>query len=124
MRALAIDGQHQEVYIPYSTSMRDFGTVTILRRSGSEERSEVELDQMVVRASNADAVAPTARVVGAVLARFHKKKDYEIVVPLELLRQKEQTQAVFNVVMVLIAAISLRVPTRTGGPQNPVPSLT
>ncbi len=108
-KALAIDGQHQEVYIPYSTSMRDFGTVTILRRSGSEERSEVELDQMVVRAANADAVAPTARVVASVLARFHKKKDYEIVVPLELLRQKEQTQAVFNVVMVLIAAISLLV---------------
>ncbi len=108
-KALAIDGQHQEVYIPYSTSMRDFGTVTILRRSGSEERSEVELDQMVVRASSADAVAPTARVVGAVLARFHAKQDYEIVVPLELLRQKEQTQAVFNVVMVLIAAISLLV---------------
>ncbi len=108
-KALAIDGQHQEVYIPYSTSMRDFGTVTILRRGGSEERSEVELDQMVVRAENADAVGPTSRVVGAILARFHEKKDYEIVVPLELLRQKEQTQAVFNVVMVLIAAISLLV---------------
>lgn len=48
-KALAIDGQHQEVYIPYSSSMRDYGTMTILRRAGSEERSIVELDQMVVR---------------------------------------------------------------------------
>ena len=56
-----------------------------------------------------DAVAATARVVGSILARVHKKKDYEIVVPIELLRQKEETQAVFNVVMVLIAAISLLV---------------
>lgn len=108
-KALAIDGQHQEVYIPYSTAMRDFGTMTILRRGGSEERSIVELDQMVVRAASADAVGPTARVISSVLARFHKKQDYEIVVPLELLRQKEQTQAVFNLVMVLIAAISLLV---------------
>jgi putative ABC transport system permease protein len=108
-KALAIDGQHQEVYIPYSTSMRDFGTMTILRRGGSEERSKVELDQMVVRAASADAVGPTARVISAVLARFHEKRDYEIVVPLELLRQKEETQAVFNLVMVLIAAISLLV---------------
>jgi len=108
-KALAIDGQHQEVYIPYSTSMRDFGTMTILRRGGSEERSIVELDQMVVRAKDAEAVGPTARVVGSVLARFHETKDYEIVVPQELLRQKEQTQEVFNVVMVLIASISLLV---------------
>ncbi|MEO6710512.1 MAG: ABC transporter permease [Planctomycetota bacterium] len=108
-KALAIDGQHQEVYIPYTSSMRDYGTMTILRRAGSEERSIVQLDQIVVRATNSDAVAPTARVLGSLLARFHEKKDYEIVVPLELLRQKEQTQAVFNVVMVLIAAISLLV---------------
>ena len=108
-KALAIDGQHQEVYIPYSTSMREYGTMTFVRRAGSEERSIVELDQMVVRATNADAVEPTARVLASVLAHSHEKKDYEIVVPAELLRQKQETQDVFNVVMVLIAAISLLV---------------
>lgn len=108
-KALSIDGQHQEVYIPYTTSMRDYGTMTILRRGGSEERSDVQLDQMIVRAVDADAVEPTASVVAAVLQRFHPKKDYEIVVPKELLRQKQETQDVFNIVMVLIAAISLLV---------------
>jgi putative ABC transport system permease protein len=42
-----------------------------------------------------------------VLERLHKKKDYEIVVPLELLQQSEATQRTFTLVMILIASISL-----------------
>jgi len=41
------------------------------------------------------------------LGKLHDRKDYEIIIPLELLEQSKETQAVFNVVMVLIAAISL-----------------
>jgi putative ABC transport system permease protein len=52
-------------------------------------------------------VFDTARVLSAVLGRLHERQDYEIVVPLELLQQSERAQEVFNVVMVLIAAISL-----------------
>jgi putative ABC transport system permease protein len=106
-KALAIDDRAQEVYIPYTTSMRTFGTLTFIERGGSADRSVVELDQIIVMARNAELVRPTSRMVAAVLKALHKKQDYEIVVPLELLEQSEKTQAVFNVVMVLIAAISL-----------------
>lgn len=105
--ALAIDERAQEVYIPYETSMADFGTFTYVNRGGQEERSQVELDQMIVVTKSSDAVEPTARVLGAMLEHFHDKKDYNVVVPLELLKQSEETQKVFNIVMVLIAAISL-----------------
>ncbi|MBK7875861.1 MAG: ABC transporter permease [Planctomycetes bacterium] len=108
-KALAIDGRTQEVYIPYTTSMRTFGTMTFVRKSGSEERTLVELDQMIVVAKSADLVRPTARIIANVLERNHKRKDWEIVVPLELLQQSERTQAVFNAVMLVIAAISLLV---------------
>jgi putative ABC transport system permease protein len=87
--------------------MRTFGTLTYIQRGGSEDRSIVELDQMIVVATGAEAVYPTSRVISAVLEHFHKKRDYEIVIPLEQLEQLERTQAVFNIVMVLIAAISL-----------------
>ena len=106
-KALAIDGRSQEVYIPYSTSMRTFGTVTFVERSGSQEFSEVELDQVILRTASTDEVFSTAQTVDALLERFHDRKDYEIVVPLELLRQKEETQKTFNLVMILIASISL-----------------
>ena len=106
-KALAIDESAQEVYIPYATSMRTFGTLTFIERGGSADRSIVELDQLIVMAETPELVYPTSRMIAAILGKLHKKKDYEIVIPLELLEQSEKTQAVFNVVMVLIAAISL-----------------
>ena len=106
-KALALDDRAHEVYVPYTTSMRTFGTTTFIQRGGSEERSVVELDQVIVMAKSAELVYPTARILAAMLEKAHEKKDYEIVIPLELLEQSEKTQAVFNVVMVLIAAISL-----------------
>ena len=41
--------------------------------------------------------------------RFHPKLDYELVVPLRLLRQAEETKRIFNLVLGSIAAISLLV---------------
>jgi putative ABC transport system permease protein len=106
-KALALDDRAQEIYIPYSTSMRTFGTLTYVERGGSADRSIVDLDQLIVVADSPDLVFTTARIVAAILGRFHTRKDYEIVVPLELLEQSARAQAVFSVVMVLIAGISL-----------------
>ncbi len=41
--------------------------------------------------------------------RNHKKKDYQIDVPLEMLRRAERTKQIFNIVLGSIAAISLLV---------------
>jgi putative ABC transport system permease protein len=106
-KALAIDDRAQEIYVPYSTSMRTFGTATWIERGGTSERSIVELDQLIVVAKEAAEVWSTSRVLSAILKSLHKKRDFEIVIPLELLEQSEKTQQVFNVVMVLIAGISL-----------------
>ena len=106
-KALAIDERAQEVYIPYSTSMRTFGTFESVVRTGSREMTEVELDQIIVEAKTAEVVYPTAKMITAILENGHEKQDFEVVVPLELLQQSERTQQVFNVVMVLIASISL-----------------
>jgi len=43
------------------------------------------------------------------MERNHPKKDYEIVVPLELLKRAEETKRIFNIVLGSIAAISLLV---------------
>ena len=55
----------------------------------------------------------------ALLEKFHKRADFAVVVPKELLRQAAMMRAMFNVLLVLIAGISLLV----GGiemRQNPV----
>lgn len=107
--ALAIDERSQEVYIPYSTSMRTFGTLDQVVRTGSREITEVDLDQIIVQTTDADSVYTTAKMISSILANGHDKRDYEVVVPLALLEQSERTQQVFNVFMLLIASISLLV---------------
>ena len=108
-KALALDGRALEVYIPYSTSMRSYGTITNLEKKGGSERTEVELDQIIVSVGDVDSVFDSARMIDSVLTRFHDRRDFEVVVPLALLQQSEETRKVFSIVMVLIAAISLLV---------------
>ena len=108
-KALNIDSTTQEVYIPYETSMRTLGTVTLIERAGSQEFTQVDLDQIVVTTTGENHVLRTSQMLTAALKKLHDRVDYEIVVPLELLKQSEETQRVFNLVMILIASISLLV---------------
>ena len=73
-KALAIDDRAQEIYIPYTTSMRTFGTATWIERGGTSERSIVELDQLIVVAKEAAQVWSTSRVLSAILKNLHKKR--------------------------------------------------
>ena len=69
----------------------------------------MELHQIIVQVDTDENVQPVASAIEYMLKRFHKKKDYEISVPLALLRQAEATKRTFNIVMGSIAGISLLV---------------
>jgi putative ABC transport system permease protein len=60
-----------------------------------------------VECQNESLVEKAVPQIKQILLRFHKKKDYEFIVPLQLLRQAEQTKRIFNIVLGSIAAISL-----------------
>ncbi len=94
-------------YIPLSTAKSHFGEVLIRRSTGSFEAERVELHEAIIKVDSQDAVEETARVVAEILSRHHKKADWEMLVPLELLRQAERTKQIFNTVLGAIAAISL-----------------
>jgi putative ABC transport system permease protein len=98
-----------EIYAPYQTVLARRGTMSVSRKSGSFEATNIELNQIVVEAATQADVLPVARMLRAILERFHTDKDYRITVPLELLEQKRRTQQVFNVALLLIAGISLLV---------------
>jgi putative ABC transport system permease protein len=51
----------------------------------------------------------TSRRLEAYLRSTHKEKDYEIILPFELMKQQEATQRIFTIVMASIASISLLV---------------
>ena len=97
------------VYIPLSTSRTRFGEILIRRSAGSFEAEEVQLHQVTVQMRDTAAVETADPQIKTLLGRFHDQNDYEIIVPLQLLRQAEQTKRIFSVVLGSIAAISLLV---------------
>ena len=106
---LGIDDRAMEVYVPFDTVIDRFGLANVTRRSGTYENTRVELHQIVCAINSEDNVMLAARGIQAILTSFHEKKDYQITVPLELLASKQKTQQVFNVVLPVIAGISLLV---------------
>jgi len=98
-----------DAYIPLSVARERFGDVFTQRTSGSFTSERVELHQLIVEVKTLEDVEPTAAAIETMLARFHKKKDYRISVPLALLRQAEATKRTFNIVLGSIAGISLLV---------------
>ncbi len=54
-------------------------------------------------------VDETAAIINHLLQIYHDQEDYAVVVPKELLAQAERTRAMFNVLLVVIAGISLMV---------------
>lgn len=97
------------MYVPLSTSRARFGELLIRRTAGSEEREKVELHEIKVQMRDSAAVESADPQIKALLGRFHAKQDYETVVPLQLLRQAEETKRRYNIVLGSIAAISLLV---------------
>jgi putative ABC transport system permease protein len=67
------------------------------------------VDEIVVRVAEAESVVAAAETARAVAARVGDGAPFEVIVPREILRQRERTQRIFNVVTGAIAAISLLV---------------
>ncbi len=106
---IQLPDQEVDAYIPLNVARQRFGDVTTRRSSGSQEREQVELHQLIVQVASNETVEATAFGISAMLERFHKKVDYQVDVPLGLLRQAEATKRTFNIVLGSIAGISLLV---------------
>ena len=95
-------------FIPLSSSRRRFGDV--VHNPESNRREQVELHEIKVKLPDMEQVEAAAEVLHTMLARDHgSAKDIEITVPLELLRKAEATERMFNLVLAVIASISLLV---------------
>lgn len=69
-----------------------------------------ELDQIILKVTNSDFVKTTSDFVDQIIFRRHNyEKNYKLIVPEQLLKQSEETQRIFNIVMGAIAGISLLV---------------
>jgi putative ABC transport system permease protein len=128
VKDLGIRDANMDVYVPLPTMLRryrDRGEVTQEEMElaaqefnsvdssetddqRAEKRNYHQLDKVIVQVDSADAVAPVAEVIRRMLQRRHNDvTDFEITVPEQLLKERQHTKAIFNVVLGAIASISL-----------------
>jgi len=98
-----------DAYIPIAVARERFGDIVSQSSAGTRIREMVELHQVIVEVDSDEMVEQTAAGIETLFGQFHKKKDYQISVPLALLRQAEATRRTFNIVLGSIAGISLLV---------------
>ena len=120
----ALRDLNSDIYIPITISIVDYqiysqqampatlANLIALRRKMRTRPSTANspISEIIIQVDNDVATVPTASIVRSVLNRSHKGiRDYEIIIPAELLKQSQQTQRIFNIVMAAIASISLLV---------------
>jgi putative ABC transport system permease protein len=98
------------IYIPVTTVKNRLGETSMQTSATSGSTMErIELQEIIVQVHSIDQVVSTRQSVQVLLSLSHKKNDYEIIVPLELMRRARDVQRIFTMVLGSIAAISLLV---------------
>ncbi len=88
---------------------RDVNRMAIVPMTCAPDPGE-RVDEISIRIQEADAVESSARLIDSVLVRRHRgARDFELVVPKELIAGYERARFQFNVVVGAVAAISLLV---------------
>ena len=96
------------IYIPLTTAQDRFGETSVQMNSSSGMTMEkVELQEIVVKVNDLIQIIPAKQSVETLLKKYHKKNDYAITVPLELMKRQQDIQRIFTIVLGSIAAISL-----------------
>ena len=101
--------QSHRIYIPISTMKSRYGDLIIKDSSGSFSAEEIQLHKVVLQMADPESVLTAESQIINLINRTHKKQDYKLTVPLQLLKQAQETQKMFNIVLGSIAAISLLV---------------
>ena len=100
MEGVEVDDRGNDVIMPLNTALDRLG-----RKSGAAELTEIQ-----VRVGEVEAVEGHVAVAQRAITRLHRDQaDVTVVVPLKLLEQSRAQQRIFNLVMGLIAGISLLV---------------
>lgn len=89
-------------YVPLSTYWRN-----IFDFYGRSERGIPTVSKVVFEVENPTLVLETASIIRKRLDETHDQDDFEVLVPLELLKRAENTRIMFIAMLGLVAAISL-----------------
>jgi len=120
---LGISSTDNKIFIPAKTLIMRFRNRALIRAdevemvaaSGSTgENNQPEninqLDKIIVQVNETENLSSTAEVIRRMLLRRHNNLyDFEVTIPELLLKQQQRTKNIFNIVLGVIAGISLLV---------------
>jgi putative ABC transport system permease protein len=95
------------VFMPFEYDRARVGKDIVTVKENSESIDRIEVSQITLTVDDVTNVKRTAAAVKSVIDQFHPTKDVAVVVPLELLRKTEETQLAFQVILGVIAGVSL-----------------
>lgn len=119
---MGISSSDNKIFIPAKTMTMRFKNRALVRADEVERASGArgrrnnnnrndninQLDKIIVQVAETDQLAPTAEIVKRMLLRRHNELyDFEVTIPELLLKQQQRTKNIFNVVLGVIAGISL-----------------
>ena len=118
---LGIRDLNQDVYIPTNTFLVRYKDRKIIvddvnvrnsNQNGPKNKNfrgnYHQIDKLTIQVFNSNELKATAEVVSKMLKRRHNDVlDYEITIPIQLLKQQQKTKQIFNIVLSIIAGISL-----------------
>lgn len=107
--SLSAEDFNRDVYIPITTDRARFGEMIVYETSGAMSFERIELSQITVQVQEREQVRMVARVIEDLLGAYHRRQDYKVTIPLQLLEQAEQTQRIFSLLLGSTAGISLLV---------------
>jgi putative ABC transport system permease protein len=100
---------NKDVYIPLQTCKVRFGEKVFIRQSGSRSGEQVELSQVTLTVEDMDDVRPASQIVRDILESRHHRSDWTVTVPLDRLKEAEDTKNRMTNLLAAIAGISLMV---------------
>lgn len=115
---LGIRDYNGDIFIPITTALLRFENRAVITKSdigsrGGNEQTMAnyhQIDRAVIRVSESKQLRATADLMARILKRKHRDViDYEVEVPELLIQQEQKTQETFNLVLAVIAGISLLV---------------
>ncbi len=107
--AVGLQDFNNDIYVPITSAQRRFGELQMIVRAGSEEFERTQLNEITLTLADETFVSSTASMARRLLEQSHREPDFEIQVPLELLRQAQREKRIWNLVLGSIAGISLLV---------------
>jgi putative ABC transport system permease protein len=116
---LGISSTDNKIFIPAQTMLLRFKNRSLLRadeiqqlasrRNARNQKENLnQLDKIIVQVEETEYLSSTAEVINRMLLRRHNDMyDFEVTIPELLLKQQQRTKNIFNIVLGVIAGISL-----------------